>query len=457
MDTGLSENLMRTTQPIPMRKNTAINNLLWFLASLALAFFIWMTSTTQSDPIVERRYTQVPILVELDSGMLLIDQATRNAQVTIRSPQSVINVLSREDIIVRADLRGLAPGTHTVELKTDVARRAIADTQPRQITVTIEAMQSQTIPVVAYIPSTNEPPTNFTRTDPTFSRDEVVVSGASSRVQQVVAARAVLDLRTQRESYSADIRLVPVDADGRTVNDVTLDPQNVQVSVAIRRRDDLRELAIAPNLDTQTLAQGYVITSVTYAPQTVFVIGSPDDLAQLPDTIRTELINLRGQTSDFEVQVPLILPDSMSLSVLGNPLVTVLVNIDAQTTTRQFDDVRVDVIGVASGLNVRLIPDKVTALVTGAQTVLDSMSANDIRIIVDMNGKSTGTYDVIPQIASGRTDILAQDIAILPTTITVILSNGGETIPSPTPEITPAVTSMPTSPPESTSEVTPSS
>ncbi|PJF27341.1 MAG: hypothetical protein CUN52_14655, partial [Phototrophicales bacterium] len=269
-----------------------MNNLLWFLASLALAFFIWVTSTAQSDPIVERRYTQVPILVELDSGMLLIEQATRNAQVTIRSSQSITNVLLREDITVRADLRGLPPGTHTVELKTDVARRAIADTQPRQITVTIEMMQSQSVPVVAYIPSTNEPPTNFTRSEPIFSRDHVIVSGASSRVQQVVAARAVLDLRTQRESYNGDIRLVPVDADGRVVSDVTIEPQNVNVRVDIQRRDDLRELAIAPNLDTQTLELGYVITSVSYSPQTVFVIGAPDDLSQLPDTIRTQLINL---------------------------------------------------------------------------------------------------------------------------------------------------------------------
>lgn len=439
MGAGVQKDLMRTTQPIPARKNTFMNNLLWFLASLALAFFIWMTSTAQSDPIVERRYTQVPILVELDSGMLLIEQVTRNAQVTIRSSQSITNVLLREDITVRADLRGLPPGTHTVELKTDVARRAIADTQPRQITVTIEMMQSQSVPVVAYIPSTNEPPTNFTRSEPIFSRDHVIVSGASSRVQQVVAARAVLDLRTQRESYNGDIRLVPVDADGRVVSDVTIEPQNVNVRVDIRRRDDLRELAVAPNLDTQTLALGYVITSVSYSPQTVFVIGAPEDLAQLPDTIRTQLINLTGQTSDFEVQVPLILPDNISLSVLGNPLVRVFVSIDPQTTTRQFEDVRVDVIGVASGLSVRLIPDKVTALVTGAQTVLDSMTASDIRIIVDMNGKGAGTHDVIPQIASGRADILAQDVAILPANITVILSNGGETTPNPSPEITPTI------------------
>lgn len=424
---------MKMSQPIPIRKNTALNNLLWFLASLALAFFIWITSTAQSDPIVERRYTQVPILVELDTGMLLIDQPTRNVQVTVRSSQSIINVLTREDITVRADLRGLPPGTHIVELKTDVARRAFADTQPRQIAVTIEMMQSKTVPVVAYIPPTNEPPTNFTRGAPVFSRDEVTVSGASSRVQQVVAARAVIDLRNQRESYLGDVRLLPVDADGRIINDVTLEPQNVQASVAIRRRDDLRELAIAPNLDTQTLTPGYVITSVTYAPQTVFVIGSPDDLAQLPNTIRTELINLRGQTSDFEVQVPLVLPNNLSLSVLGNPMVTVLVNIDPQTTTRQFEDVRVNIIGVAPGLDVRLIPDRVTALVSGAQIVLDTMSTDDIRIIVDMNGKGVGTYDMTPQIASGRTDILAQDISILPATVTVILTNGAESSPTPAP------------------------
>ncbi|HRF95444.1 MAG TPA: CdaR family protein, partial [Aggregatilineales bacterium] len=219
-------------------------------------------------------------------------------------------------------------------LKTDISRRAIADTQPRQITVTIEAMQSQPVPVVAFIADTNEPPTNFTRTEPQFNLQTVMVSGASSRVQQVVAARAVLDLSAQRQTYTGDIRLVPVDADGRTVNDVTLDPQTVQAVVEIRRRDDLRELAIAPDLDTQTLTPGYVIISVSYDPQTVFVIGSPQNLANLPDTLRTQLIDLTGQTTDFEVQVPLVLPDDVALSVLGNPLVTVLVNIDAQTTTR---------------------------------------------------------------------------------------------------------------------------
>jgi len=201
---------MRTTQPIPIR-NPLLNNALWFFASLGLAFFIWVSSSAQSDPIIERRYTQVPILVELDEDMLLIEQATRNAQVTVRSSESIINILSREDIIVRADLRGLAPGTHTIELKTDVSRRAIADTQPRQITVIIEAMQSQSVPVVGYISDINEPPTNFTRTEPQFNRQSVTISGASSRVQQVVAARAVLDLRTQRETYMGDIRLVPVD------------------------------------------------------------------------------------------------------------------------------------------------------------------------------------------------------------------------------------------------------
>jgi YbbR domain-containing protein len=413
---------------------------MWFLASLGLAFFIWVSSSAQSDPIIERGYSQVPILMELDEGMLLIEQATRYAQVTVRSSQSIINILSREDIIVRADLRGLPAGTHTIELKTDISRRAIADTQPRQITVTIEAMQSQPVPVVAFVSDTNEPPTNFTRTEPQFNIQTVMVSGASSRVQQVVAARAVLDLSAQRQTYTGDIRLVPVDADGRTVNDVTLDPQTVQAVVEIRRRDDLRELAIAPDLDTQTLTPGYVIISVSYDPQSVFVIGSPQNLANLPDTLRTQLINLTGQTTDFEVQVPLVLPDDVALSVLGNPLVTVLVNIDAQTTTRQFDNVTVDIIGVAEGLTPRLIPDKVTALVTGAQTILDTMTATDIRIIVDMNGKGAGTYDTVPQIASGRSDILAQDISILPSNLTVILLSNAEVTATAIPEITPEST-----------------
>ncbi|HRF95445.1 MAG TPA: hypothetical protein PLZ51_09630, partial [Aggregatilineales bacterium] len=116
----------------------------------------------------------------------------------------------------------------------------------------------------------------------------------------------------------------------------------------------------------------------------------------------------------------------------------------------------VDIIGVAEGLTPRLIPDKVTALVTGAQTILDTMAATDIRIIVDMNGKGAGTYDTVPQIASGRSDILAQDISILPSNLTVILISDAEVTPTAIPEITAENTPMP--PPEITPEntITPS-
>ncbi|MCU0479807.1 MAG: hypothetical protein MUE54_01190 [Anaerolineae bacterium] len=50
---------MRTTQQTPMtQQQSLINNVLWFLASLGLAFFIWISSSTTADPIIERRYTR---------------------------------------------------------------------------------------------------------------------------------------------------------------------------------------------------------------------------------------------------------------------------------------------------------------------------------------------------------------------------------------------------------------
>ncbi|PJF20870.1 MAG: hypothetical protein CUN56_13995, partial [Phototrophicales bacterium] len=344
--------------------------------------------------------------------------------VTVRAQRSVHEILTAEDIIVRADLEGLGPGTHTVELKAEVARRAVADTQPRQITIRLEEIRSQLVPVVALIPPENEPPTTFTREAPIFSESQVMVRGAASQVQQVVAAQVLLNLRDQRETLETDVRLIPVDAEGNVVQDVTLDPQIVTVTVPIQRRGDLREVSISLDIDFTSITDGYFVEAITYEPQTMLVLGASENLT----TISTQPIDLSGRTDDFEAVVPIILPDS-SISVLGDPVVTVHFSISAQTITRQFENIEVDLIGLPNTQDVEIAPDRVVVFVTGPQPVVSALTTDDIRVVVDLNAREPGVYELTPQVSIAQ--IEPSGISINPAVLTV-------TIPGDvTPEVTP--------------------
>ena len=405
--------------------NTLTNNLIWLAASLALAALVWIIAATQADPIGERRFPQIPVQMNPDPGLVMMDRAARTVRVTVRAQQSVLNLLTAEDIVVRADLGGLGPGTHTVELEADVARRATIDTQPRQIGVVLEALQSQQVMVDPII--LNEPPVNYTRSQPVLGQSQVMVSGPASQVQQVVAARAPINLADRRDSLETEVRLLPVDAEGGVVSDVTLDPQMVGVSVAISRRDDVREVTVSPNIDTTTLPDGYVISSIGYAPQTVLVMtgSGTDSGARVPNTLLTERIDLTGRTDDFEITVPVVFPPGEpELPLLGDQVVTVLISITAQASTEQFEQIEVEVIGLEDGLTAQIVPDQVSALVTGPQAVLEDLSSEDIRVVLDLAGREPGTYELTPSASIDQGQIDASGIALLPSLIAVTVENG---------------------------------
>jgi YbbR domain-containing protein len=345
------------------KRQIFISNFVWLITSLALGLFVWIVAVTGDGQ--ERRFTAIPIQVEHDEGLVIVDQQTRTTRVTVRAPQDVLGLLTAEDIVVRADLTGEGSGTHTVELEPVVSRSLVlADTQPRQITIVLEELLAQQVPITANI--TEPPPLNFENSQPTFSEAQVLASGPASRVQLVAAARAVFDLTGRRESLEAQVRLSPVDIDGNLVEGVTLEPQTVTALIEIRRRDGLEEVTVSPDIAINTLPNGYVISSILYDPSTVFIIGSPEALESTPNTLFTETIDLTNRRDDFEIEVPVILPGAgPDLSLVGGDTIRVSVRIDAQTTNIQLDHIRVAIVGLNDDLEADLSPEEVNALITG--------------------------------------------------------------------------------------------
>ncbi len=416
-----------------------LNNLAWFITSLLLAFFIWVLAVTQANPIAERTFRNIPIRLEMDEGLTVVNSPTLIARVNVFAPASVLDALTSDDIIVRADLRGLPTGVeHVVPLTTEVARRAITDTQPTQITVVLEPIVSRQIPVNIHI--IGEPPADLRREDPIPEIAQVRVSGAQSRVEQVVAAVGEINLTDVRTSIDEIITLVPVNSEGQQVQDVTLEPQSVNVSVEIVRRDDIREFPVRPNFLFETLPDGYVITSMNYTPETVFVGGNPQILESLQDTLLTEPIDLTGRTESFELSVPIQLPEQ-GLILFDNQTVTISVEISALTSVKQFDAIPVEVIGVDENVEVRLAPEAVSVIITAPQAQLDALSASDVRVAIDLNGLEAGNYSVEPEATVLQAQVTVDNITVLPANIGVeiILPQ------TPTPEVTapPSEASMP--------------
>jgi YbbR domain-containing protein len=398
-----------------------IDNLIWFSGSLALAFFVWMTATLQSDPIEQRRFLRLDVRMTAPPGLIISTPVVSNrlASVVVRAPRSVLDVLTNEEILVTADLSGMGSGDHTVDLQVSLARQpaSVVDIIPRVQHVVMEEAAQRQVPLRAVV--TSEPPAGYSRDEPVFDvkLNQALVSGAASKVAEVVAAQVELDLGQQRNPYEADLRLVAVDADGSAVAGVVLDPQVVHVLVSIRRRDDVREVSVRPNIQG-TPPAGYVLSTLSYDPQAVLVSGAPGQLASLPDTLDTMPIDLSERIASFQVSVPVLLPDE-KLLLLSAQNVTVSVEIKPVTGSRQFDTIPIEVLGLADGFGAHLAPNQVSVLVTGPQAQLDALKADEIRVALDLNGLVSGNYTLKPSVSVGQGQLPAISISVLPAEIDV--------------------------------------
>ena len=389
-----------------------LDNLGWLFGSILLSTIVWYIASSAQNPVEQRRLAnRIDIQVQADDGVLIVTKSADAAQVTIRAPRSVFDVLSSEDISVVADLTKLQPGKkYTVPLQarlSDARRGVITDIQPSQITVELARRSEHLVNIV--VVRTAEPPPGFNATE-ALSTPNAKIVGPDNLVNIVVAAQARISLQDQRAGFARTIPLIAVDADSKQVSGVTIDPAEVTVTVDIQPRPDVTELAVVPRL-TGDLPSGYFRRNYSWDPKTVVVRGDRTTIENLNGVVSTDPIDLTGKTQTFSQRVKLALPTGVTTP---DPVeVSVTVEIEAVLGSREFTNIPVQTQGLdPADYAITVQPDHVNVIVNGPQPVLDALTPGDISVIAPLAGLSAGKYPVTLQASITKPGISNQDILI---------------------------------------------
>lgn len=410
------------------QQSALLNNIFWFVASLVIAMIIWFIAKIEADPIGQRLFTR-PINIVVDDEMIITDRSSDNARVFVNAQQSTLTILQQDDITVTADLQGQPAGRYTIPLDVDISRLASADTQPAQITVEIEQRVSQQVGIEINI---DAPPVNYAAGTVEREFFQAVVSGATANVSQVSRIVGDLDLSNQQSAAVVErtLTLYAEDATGNRVNDVTIEPASIIVTVPVAQRENTRTFAVRPNIQFATLPENYVFRNngFSYEPNTVIInASSAQALDALGDTIDTVPISLEDRTSDFSVEVPLDLPEDEDLIILSEST-TVMVNISIseETSTLLLESIPIQTIGFSEndGFSMTVNPLNVSVLLTGAVSVIDTITPEDIQVVIDLNNLEAGTHLVTPQIEirQGQVNLEADNVRLIPEQISVTIS-----------------------------------
>ena len=405
------------------------------LTAFVLAVIVWVSAVVASDPNEENVLARpVPIeIIGQDPGLQIMNEVVNEVTLTLNAPNSVWIELNSNPQAVRAwvDLSNLDAGEHVVAVQIQISPRLVrlVRQDPEDVTVKLENIITKVLPITVQV--RGAPPTGYKTQETLVDPVEAAVVGPESLVNRVQELRVSIEISGLTDTVTKAIVPTAIDAEGRTVTGVTLNPGSVAVTQPITLLGGYRYVIVRA-ISTGQVANGYRLTNIFVSPVGVVAFSADPSLVNaLPGYIETEPLDLTGRDNDFEALVSLAMP--AGISVVGDSKVLVQVSIAAIETSLAVS-FPVEVIGLTPGLSAEVAPMTVDVILSGPVPILDDLEPGDVRVVIDLAGYEIGVYQLTPAVEILPEEV--QRISILPATISVTIIEAP--ILTITPTLTPA-------------------
>jgi YbbR domain-containing protein len=382
---------------------------------------VWVAAVTAADPDVLRTFP-TPVSLEVlgqDAGLVITGALSQDVRVTMRAPQSVWSQLTARPDSVRAvlDLTGVEAGEHAVQVKILVDARPVrvVAVNPSTIAVKMEPLVSRAMPLESAL--TGQPAVGYEAGALTLDPQRVVVRGPQSVVSRVAHARVLVNASDKRESIEQDNPIVPLDENNAPLAGLTISPETAHVSLPVIRLGGFRDMAVKVVLHGE-VAAGYRLDSISVFPPVVTVYSAnPELVNSLPGVVETQPLDLKAASSSLSLRASLDVPTGVS--VVGQQDVLIQAGISPIQSSYTLSAQKVEVNGLPDNLEAQVSPAAVDVIVSGPIPVLNTLTRQDVHVVLDVTNLAPGSYQLAPSV-----QILASNLAVeslLPGTVEVVL------------------------------------
>lgn len=336
------------------------------------------------------------------------------------------------DLSDRRAVAGAPPVSVPVVVQSIDPAVQVIDFSPSRVAVRLDPLVTSEVPVRVELGAV---PPGLDVREPVVAPDTVRVSGPESAVRFVTAAQARVRIDPSGLDVNETVGLEPIDASGRVVEGVDVQPSSARVTIQIGSQLATRTLPVNAVV-TGTPDPDVEITGVDVEPVLVTVEGEADALAGVV-SIDTRPVSVSGATTDIDTQVGLALPEGVA--ALGVDQVQVVITIRPRSGTRTFE-AGLEIVNANPDLEYRPAVDRVLLTVGGTLEALDAVDPTRIVARLDVAGLGPGTsaVTVTVQLPPGVSLVSAS-----PPEVSVTATPVATPTPAPTPQAGPGESPTP--------------
>ena len=426
-------------------KNRLFENPGLKVASLIIAFIVWLVIMNVSNPVITRTISNIPVNVSnasyIESMNLTcaIAEGFENISVSVEANRSIVERLTPSSISANVDLTQIidmdaspvmAPVTVSVPGVTQNGITVI----PRNIQLRLEEMESRDF-VINPVAGSTTPARGYEVGTLVSNPEKMTIRGPQSLVEKIDKVQAEVDVTNLREDATLGATIHIYDKNGDELNESRMKYLTFSVNEsAIRVHVELYSVLTDVAIHAETYgdpASGYQVGEITVTPQTISIAGTDTALSEFREagnriliTRESQAVDISGASSDVEIRVnlPDYLPGGIRLADGFSDTVVVTVKIlEFNTKSVELETKTIEKNNLKEGFSAVFDSAVVDIRVKGENSALNHLTAEDISASVDLTDLRPGTsavpvYVELPDGFSPVEDVSAE-ITVTETTV----------------------------------------
>lgn len=368
-----------------------------FGISLLLAALLWGWVTQLQDPYVteKRRFEELEIQAgTLPTSLQLVSELP-TGNVTLEGSQSLIDGIARSAVSLSIDTSVVTgPGSFSVPVVVNSPNVSEKSVEPDVVDIQVDQRVTRVFPLT--LQNVSEPDGSRRVDDVVPEVSQVTVSGPSSAIDRVEEIVLPITVGDQVSDFDALFSPYAADATNQQISEIEILPSQIQTRVSVQTRG--KSVSVIPNVVGEP-AEGWTITERRADPDTIVVDGPPEALENLL-FVNTDPIDVTGATDSLEGQFGITdLPSGVTVIDPAEGMVTARVALeDSSVSSQTLAAMPVEAIGVGEGLIASIDPETISIEVTAPIEILQSMTAADVSVTVDLSGMQAGTHVLSPTV-----------------------------------------------------------
>lgn len=379
--------------------------------SLVLAVFVFYLINSKVISLVETEaevLTNQPVTVLYNSEAYVVEGLVDTVDIILTGRKSDLYLAKQlGDHEVLLDLTDYEASSEPYKVKLTYNQTIDSlsyKIDPSTVTVTIKNKVSAISSVSYELLNEKKLDSKLSVEDISLSKGEVVVKGSQDNIDKIATVKALIDLNNSdlKEAGTYDIDSIPLvayDTKGKLMSNIDIVPSTLSATIKLNTYSSQVPIKVTTE---GKLVTGKAISSITingannysvdiYGEQSVV-----DGIKSVPVSIDVDGF---GSNSSKTYNVTLSKPSGVRYMSDSSAKIVVNFGDEKQKTIENISSIEPK--NLASGLNANaktLDDQTVTVVVKGVQSVIDSITADNINAYVDLNGYTSGDHEVPVQI-----------------------------------------------------------